>query len=88
MRCLSCGAPEDRLPDAGERCRGCEDAADEGPPGSMAGHWPAVAALLRWGPALSADFEERAAILEYEGGRPRDRAEVEAFWLLAFAGSH
>ena len=28
------------------------------------------------------DYEERAAIMEFEGGLPRDQAEREAHWIV------
>jgi hypothetical protein len=35
--------------------------------------------LKTWSPAAREDWEERAAIMEYMGGLPRERAEFEAY---------
>lgn len=39
--------------------------------------------LRPWGEAEEADYQERAAILEYEAGLPRAEAEHTARWMVA-----
>lgn len=39
--------------------------------------------LRAWGEAEEADYQERAAILEYEAGLPRAEAEHTARWMVA-----
>jgi hypothetical protein len=42
----------------------------------------ALADVASWPSDLREDFEERSAIMEHDGGLPRDEAEVSAWRLL------
>ncbi len=39
--------------------------------------------IARWPEGAREDFEERAAIMEYDGGLPREQAEWEAFMIAS-----
>ena len=51
-------------------------------PADTALHAAALAAVVSWPAALREDFEERAAIMEFDGKMSRTESEIEAWRLL------
>ena len=51
-------------------------------PADTALHAAALAAVVDWPVVLREDFEERAAIMEFDGKMSRTEAEIEAWRLL------